>query len=229
MQSVFVGLESSGIGRSACVPMSEHRRLSHALPVLRFRRGPATPAGRTDGGLARSLPARSRYRPAAGSSGADGDRREARRRRDGLLYRPHPGGERGPPGLSHPGPDDRTADQCRRSRRAGTGGGQARAAGRAQCPAHRAGGRCGGAGAAERDAEHLRASENASGQGYRLARAVRAGRGDAEDRACAARYRRGAVEGRQGPGQLHRTAGGCRPAPWSRPAPSPARWCRPGR
>ena len=169
-------LESSDLGRSARVPMPGRRLLGHAPPVLRFRRGPAAPACRTDGSFAVGLSARGRNRRAAGSSGAHGDRGEARCRRDGLLHRPYPGGERNPPGLSHIRTDGRTPDQCRRSRRAGTGGGQARAAGRAQCLAHRAGKRCRGAGTIEPGAEQLRSSENAAGQRHCLARAVRAGR-----------------------------------------------------
>src|SRR5882757_1947491 len=69
---------------------------------------------------------------------------------------------------------------------------------------------CGGTGTIEPGAEQLRSSENAAGQRHCLARAVRASRVGVEDRACAAGYRRGAVEGRQGSGQLHRIARRCR-------------------
>ena len=176
MQSVFVGLNRPALaGRHACrcrgVAFSVMRRL-----FCDSWRGPAAPACRTGDGFTRGLSARGRNRRAAGSSGAHGDRGEARCRRDGLLHRPHPGGERNPPGLSHIRTDGRTPDQCRRSRRAGTGGGQAGAAGRAQCLAHRAGRRCGGTGTIEPGAEQLRSSENAAGQRHCLARAVRAGR-----------------------------------------------------
>ena len=62
----------------------------------------------------------------------------------------------------------------------------------------------------QRGEEQLRTSENASGQRRRVARSVRAGGADAGDRACPARFRGSAIEGRPGSGELHRAEGGCR-------------------
>ena len=213
MQSVFVGLRIAGIGRAARVPMPQHRRVSHALPVLRSGAGPRLLlAGLTAALLAACQPeadtAAPQVRPVrtvtvvkrdvgetvsyTGRIQAENETRLAFRISGRMIERSVNVGDHVEPGQVVAKLEPQDELNALRTAQAERGGGP---------------------GAVEPGAKQLRASENAAGQRHCLARAVRTGRGDAEDRAGAARYRRGAVEGRQGPGQLHRAAGGCRPAP----------------
>ena len=201
-----------------------HRAAAHALEP---RRRTAFARTRGDRDRAGGVSTGNQGSSAGSSSRTHRHRRKARRRRNRHLHRAHRGRERDAPVVSHRRADGRAIRQYRRSGRARAGGGQARAAERAQRAAFRTGGRDRGPGAIHRGAEQLRAPEIPSRQRRRVARPIRARGADPRHRPGPARFGAGAVEDRPGSGERHRAEGGCRRHRDRRPPPSPAKWSRP--